>query len=122
MSMSGKYFTFEFWEAIFGSFHFVILPRKMSAIVGPSNCNLGLSGRLYVRTSAPATVGMCWILSEALARFCVAHWTVRCTKINRAIEDGISARRPEPIGTVINVPRKAPLFCTRRPIWCRLDP
>src|SRR3954471_12222765 len=29
--------TPEFWPAIAGSFHFVIFPRKMSAIVGPSS-------------------------------------------------------------------------------------
>jgi len=44
------------------SFHFVILPRKMSAITSPlrfSGCVR--SGTLYVITTAPSTVGKCRI-------------------------------------------------------------
>ncbi len=36
MSVLGRLVP-EFCEAIFGSFHFVIFPEKMSAIVGPSS-------------------------------------------------------------------------------------
>jgi hypothetical protein len=42
-----------------GSFHFVTLPRKMSASTSPVRLSEARPGTLYVTATAPSTVGMC---------------------------------------------------------------
>ena len=50
--------TPEFSDAIAGSFHFVILPAKMSATTGPVSFNPLLTpGRLYDTVIAPNATG-----------------------------------------------------------------
>src|SRR4051812_35929961 len=50
--------TPEFCFAIDGSFHFLTLPRKMFATVGPSSLRpLATPDRLYETVTAPNTVG-----------------------------------------------------------------
>ena len=49
-----------------GSFHFVTLPRKMSASNGPENFNSAVTpGMLYTGRTAPSTVGKCRIFEGA---------------------------------------------------------
>jgi len=53
-------FTPALSAAIRASFHFVILPRKMSARTGPVNLRSPVTpGRLSIGTSPPSTVGKC---------------------------------------------------------------
>ncbi len=60
--------TPSFSAAIFGSFHFVIFPWKMSASVAPSSFTSPWKfGRLYAATTAPATVGICTTSPAAAA-------------------------------------------------------
>src|SRR5262245_26535028 len=59
MSVSGS-FTFEFSDWIRGSFHFLIVPRKISASTGPVIFRLfGTSGRLYAIDVAERAHGIC---------------------------------------------------------------
>ena len=64
MAVSGRV-TPALFAAIAGSFHFVILPRKMSATLAESSWSLGVSGRLKMTTTAPSAVGMWRILVPA---------------------------------------------------------
>src|SRR4051795_2909829 len=58
----------EFWPAISGSFHFLTLPRKMSATVLPSSFRpCSTPSTLYETVTAPRTVGM-WTGSEPFFR------------------------------------------------------
>ena len=58
MSVSGS-LTPGFTDAMRASFHFVIRPRKMSASTSGVNRRVAVtSGRLYVGTTPPSTVGM----------------------------------------------------------------
>src|SRR5437879_13847319 len=69
-----------FTAAIRASLHFVIFPRKMSARTSGVNRKVSLtSGRLYVGTSPPSTVGM-WstlqliaVMREYLVGACVSR-------------------------------------------------
>ena len=56
MSASGSA-TPEFSAVIAGSFHFVIWPRKILAVVSPSSFSLVTPDRLYDSVIGPATVG-----------------------------------------------------------------
>ena len=58
MSAFGS-FTPGFVAASFGSFHLVMVPRKIPAMVAPSSlsCVLPRAGRFQVSTTAPITVG-----------------------------------------------------------------
>src|SRR5207253_8578160 len=59
MSASGS-FRPGLADAMRASLHFVIFPRKMSASTSGVNRSVSFtSGRLYVGTSPPRTVGMC---------------------------------------------------------------
>ena len=61
MSVAGS-FAPGFRAVIALSFHFVILPRKMSASTAPVNFNSAFTpGMLYTGTTAPRTVGKCRI-------------------------------------------------------------
>src|SRR5215467_2804554 len=53
-------FTPGFSAFIFGSFHFVILPKKMSARTGPVNFNVlvGIPGMLYASATDPIVSGI----------------------------------------------------------------
>src|SRR5947208_13521921 len=68
MSASGS-FRPGLADAMRASLHFVIFPRKMSASTSGVNRSVSFtSGRLYVGTSPPSTVGMCSTLPLIAAR------------------------------------------------------
>ena len=76
MSVPGS-LTPGFSFAIAGSFHFVILPRKMSASTGPVNFSSAVDARDVVDgTTAPSTVGKCRILPGRRLQLLVGHRAV----------------------------------------------
>ena len=66
MARSGRVAP-ELRAAILGSFHFLMVPRKMPARVSESSLSEATPDTLYAATMAPNTVGMCSTLAPAFA-------------------------------------------------------
>ena len=60
MAASGN-FAFGLSFASVGSFHLVIFPRKIPASVSGESRSSEMLLTLYTTTTAPITVGMCWM-------------------------------------------------------------
>ncbi len=76
-----------FWPAMAGSFHLVMVPRKILAMVGPSSLRAGIAGQIVGEDDRAGDGGDVEDLAGGLGEIRVAHRAIGRAKIDRLRDD-----------------------------------